>query len=147
MRTRGFPSPSFDGFGFVSSTKELSTISPFCKCRGCRGQHPPAAIVLDSPFTSAADVGQRAYWFVPTRYLMKDTFNSMAHVAKITSPVFIFHGDADPVVPFQFGQTLYEAIRSPKEFLRLPGVGHVAPLTPDSWQEMKDFLENHTGSP
>ncbi len=110
-------------------------------------QHPPAALVLDSPFTSAAEVGQRAYWYVPTRYLLKDKFNNMAHVANITSPVFIFHGDADPVVPFEFGEGLYEAIKSPKEFLRLPGVGHVAPLTPDLWQKMKDFLEKHTTAP
>ena len=110
-------------------------------------QHPPAAIVLDSPFTSAADVGQHAYWYVPTRYLLKDKFNSMAHVEKITSPVFIFHGDADPVVPFKFGRRLFDAFKSPKEFLRLPGIGHVAPLTPESWQKMKEFLEKHTGSP
>ncbi len=110
-------------------------------------KHPPAAIVLDSPFTSAADVGQRAYWFVPTRYLMKDKFNNMAHVEKITSPVFIFHGDADRIVPISFGQKLYEAFTSPKEFLRLAGLGHVEPLTPLSWGKMKEFLENHTGSP
>lgn len=110
-------------------------------------QYPPAAMVLDSPFTSAADVGQRVYWFVPTRYLMKDKFDSMAHAPKVTSPVFIFHGDADPVVPFEFGQQLYEAFTAPKEFLRLPGVGHVAPFTPESWQKVNAFLEKHTGSP
>ena len=110
-------------------------------------QYPPAAMVLDSPFTSAADVGQHAYWFVPTRYLMKDKFNSMAHVPEVTSPVFVFHGDADAVVPYEFGQKLYAAITAPKEFLHLPGVGHVAPLTPELWQKMKDFLEKYTNSP
>lgn len=109
--------------------------------------HPPAALVLDSPFTSAADVGQRAYWYVPTRYLLKDKFDSLTHAPNLTSPVFIFHGDADPVVPFDLGQKLYEAIKAPKEFLRLPGVDHVAPLTPESWQKMKKFLETYTGSP
>ncbi|MEM1200915.1 MAG: alpha/beta hydrolase [Pseudomonadota bacterium] len=110
-------------------------------------KHPPAAVVLDSPFTSAADVGQKAYWFVPTRWLLKDKFDNMAHAAKVSSPVFIFHGDADRVVPFSFGQRLYEALPGPKELLQLPGAGHVAPLTPESWQKMRDFLEKHTGSP
>ncbi len=110
-------------------------------------KHPPAAVVLDSPFTSAADVGQKAYWFVPTRWLLKDKFDNMPYAGKVTSPVFIFHGDGDRVVPFSFGQQLYEAITAPKELLKLRGVGHVAPLTPDSWQKMKDFLEKHTGSP
>lgn len=109
--------------------------------------HPPAAIVLDSPFTSAADVGQRAYWYVPTRYLLKDKFDNLAHAPDLKSPVFIFHGDADPVVPFDLGETLFAAIKSPKELLRLAGVGHVAPLTPESWQKMNAFLEKHTGTP
>ena len=103
--------------------------------------------MLDSPFTSAADVGQHAYWYVPTRYLLKDKFNSMAHVDKISSPIFIFHGDADQVVPFKFGQELFAALSSPKEFVRLPGAGHVEPLTPDLWQKMRDFLEKYTASP
>ena len=106
-------------------------------------QKPPAAIILDSPFTSAADVGQNTYWFVPTALLMKDKFDSMAHVKDVSSPVFIFHGDADRVVPQKFGRALYDAFTSPKEFVSLPGMGHVEPLTPDTWQRMNAFLEKY----
>ncbi len=106
-------------------------------------EKPPAAVVLDSPFTSAADVGQNTYWFVPTALLMKDKFDSMAHADRISSPVFIFHGDADIVVPQKFGRRLFDAIKAPKEFLSLPGLGHVEPLTPESWQRMSAFLEKH----
>ena len=106
-------------------------------------EKPPAAIVLDSPFTSAADVAQHAYWFVPTALLLKDKFNSIAHAKNVTSPVFVFHGDADTVVPQKFGRGLFNAFTSPKEFVDLPGLGHVEPLTPDTWQRMNAFLEKH----
>ncbi len=106
-------------------------------------QKPPAAIVLDSPFTSAADVGQHTYWFVPTALLMSDKFDNMAHAGSVVSPVFVFHGDADTIVPQKFGIALFEAFKIPKEFVSLPGVGHVEPLTPDTWQRMNAFLEKH----
>ncbi|MEM7425987.1 MAG: alpha/beta hydrolase [Pseudomonadota bacterium] len=104
---------------------------------------PPAAVVLDSPFTSAADVGQHAYWFVPTALLLKDKFDNMAHAGNVVSPVFIFHGDADAVVPQEFGRELYEAFKTPKEFVNLPGLGHVEPLTPETWQKMNAFIEKY----
>jgi len=36
-------------------------------------EHPPAALVLRSPFTSMADVGQHHYPFLPVRLLLRDT--------------------------------------------------------------------------
>src|SRR5262249_5900290 len=33
-------------------------------------EHPVGALVLESAFTSAADVGAQRYWFVPVRLLM-----------------------------------------------------------------------------
>ena len=33
---------------------------------------PVGHLVLEAPFTSAADVGAQHYWFVPVRLFMKD---------------------------------------------------------------------------
>jgi pimeloyl-ACP methyl ester carboxylesterase len=41
-------------------------------------ENPVGHIVLEAPFTSAADVGAQHYWFVPVRLLMKDQFRSDA---------------------------------------------------------------------
>jgi pimeloyl-ACP methyl ester carboxylesterase len=38
--------------------------------------HTVGCMVLEAPFSSAADVGARAYWFLPVRLLMKDQFHS-----------------------------------------------------------------------
>jgi fermentation-respiration switch protein FrsA (DUF1100 family) len=85
---------------------------------------PVGRLILQSPFTSAADVGAARYWFVPVRLLMKDQFRSDLHIGKVTAPVLVLHGDRDDVVPIALGQRLYAMIAAPKEFVRIPGGGH-----------------------
>jgi fermentation-respiration switch protein FrsA (DUF1100 family) len=81
-------------------------------------------VVLQSPFTSAADVAAGRYWFVPVRLLMKDQFRSDLRIGKVTAPVLVLHGDRDTVVPFALGERLYDMISAPKKFVRFPGAGH-----------------------
>lgn len=88
-------------------------------------ERPVARVLLESPFTSAADIGAAAYPFIPVRLLIKDPFRSDLRVPKITVPVLVVHGENDRVVPIAFGEKLYELIRAPKRFIRLPRAGHV----------------------
>src|SRR5215475_3893065 len=87
-------------------------------------QKPVAYVILQSPFTSAADVGGHRYWFVPVRLLMKDQFRSDLRVGKITAPVLMLHGDRDDVVPIALAERLYALINAPKRFVRFAGIGH-----------------------
>jgi fermentation-respiration switch protein FrsA (DUF1100 family) len=87
-------------------------------------EKPVARVLLESPYSSIADVAASIYWFVPVRWLMKDTFRSDERIAKVTAPVLVVHGVRDTVVPIRFGERLYELIRAPKRFLRLPNAGH-----------------------
>ena len=87
-------------------------------------EKPVARVVLESPYTSIADVAASIYWFMPVRWMIKDTFRSDERIAKVTVPVLIVHGERDNVVPITFGERLYDLIRSPKRFIRLPNAGH-----------------------
>ena len=87
-------------------------------------EKPVGHLVLQSPFSSAADIGAARYWFVPVRLLMKDQFRSDLRIGKVTAPVLVLHGDRDNVVPIAFGERLYELINAPKRFVRVPGAGH-----------------------
>jgi uncharacterized protein len=87
-------------------------------------QRPVARVVLESPFTSIADVAASIYWFVPVRLLIKDPFRSDLRIGKITAPVLVLHGERDAVVPIKFGERLYAMIRAPKRFVRLGEAGH-----------------------
>jgi len=88
------------------------------------GDKPVGQVVLQSPFTSAVDIGTQRYWFVPVQLLMKDQFRSDLRIGKVTAPVLVMHGDRDGVVPFAFGQRLYDMISAPKRFVPFPGAGH-----------------------
>jgi uncharacterized protein len=87
-------------------------------------ERPIGHLILQAPFTSAADVGATRYWFVPVHLLMKDQFRSDLHIGKVTVPVLVMHGDRDDIVPIELGERLYGMINAPKRFVRFPGGGH-----------------------
>jgi fermentation-respiration switch protein FrsA (DUF1100 family) len=87
--------------------------------------HKVAALVLEAPFTSAADIGARVYWFVPAlRLLMKDQFRSDERIGKVTAPQLFLHGAQDWVVPISYGERLYALASEPKRFVRFAEGGH-----------------------
>jgi fermentation-respiration switch protein FrsA (DUF1100 family) len=85
---------------------------------------PVGWLILQSPFTSAADVGAQRYWFVPVRLLMKDQFHSDLRIGKVTAPVLVLHGERDDVVPIALAERLYSLINAPKRFVRFAQIGH-----------------------
>ena len=82
------------------------------------------ALVLEAPFTSATDVAQRAYWFLPARYILLDRFESKSKIGDIDAPLFIVHGERDQVVPVDMGRSLLAAANEPKDARFFPGAGH-----------------------
>ena len=64
-----------------------------------QARHPPAGIVLRSPFTELADVGAHHYPWLPVRALLRDRFPVVEHLATSDVPVTVIYGDRDSVVP------------------------------------------------
>ena len=87
-------------------------------------ERPVARVLLESPYTSIADVAASLYWFIPVRVLMKDQFHSDQRIAKVTAPVLVLHGARDRIVPIEFGERLFALIAGPKRFIRLPQAEH-----------------------
>jgi fermentation-respiration switch protein FrsA (DUF1100 family) len=87
----------------------------------------PRHLILEAPFTSAADVAKQAYFFLPVDLLMKDRYDNIDKIKDITSSLLIVHGDEDEVIPYAQGQKLYETANHPKEFVSING-GHHANL-------------------
>ena len=71
---------------------------------GLAARHPPRAMILESTFTSIADVAWDAFW-VPA-FLVRDPFDSAAALAGWAGPSLVMHGRADGVVPFSHGEAL-----------------------------------------
>lgn len=87
-------------------------------------EHPVAGVILESPFTSTAEVAAAIYWFMPVRLLMKDQFHSDERIARVTAPVLIMHGERDATVPIGYGEELFGMITAPKQFVRFPEGAH-----------------------
>jgi fermentation-respiration switch protein FrsA (DUF1100 family) len=87
-------------------------------------EHPPAALVLRSPFTSMADVGQHHYPLLPVRLLLQDRFASIDRIQRIRVPLLVIAVGHDRIVPVDNSRRLYDAAVAPKTLLVLPEADH-----------------------
>jgi len=86
-------------------------------------RHRAGALIVESGFTSVADLGQRYFPYLPVRLLTRHRYETIEKVGWITIPKLFIHSTGDEIVPFQQGMALYEKASEPKEFLRIAG-GH-----------------------
>jgi uncharacterized protein len=83
-----------------------------------------AGLILESPFTSMADVAQLVVPYAPAKYLVRDAFHSDAHIADVKMPVVWMHGTDDQLIPYSMGESLFAQVRGPKCYLRIDGGDH-----------------------
>jgi len=91
-------------------------------------KHPPVALVLESPFTSARDMAAAMVgsWFTSTvwAFVSRLHFDTSTIVQSLDVPVSVAHGGRDRVVPPRMGNTVYENARVKGEWLFIPDAGH-----------------------
>ena len=84
-----------------------------------------AGVVLEAPFPSASRVARKVFWFLPgVSLLTHGQFDTQTWLREIHAPILIVHCDQDPVIPFRFGQEVYDAALPPKSFLQISGYCH-----------------------
>lgn len=103
-------------------------------------ERPVAGLILDAPFTSAADIGAAAYPFAPVRWLMRDTFRSDQRIKRVSSPIIVLHGERDRVVPISFGERLFALANEPKRLVRFPEGAHLNLDEHGAAKVVKEFL-------
>ena len=87
-------------------------------------EHPPAALVLRSPFTSMADLGRYHYRFLPFGLLLRDRFAAIDQIQRIRVPLLVIAGRDDRIVPIENSRRVYDAAVAPKTLLVLPDADH-----------------------
>ena len=73
-----------------------------------------AGIILEAPFTSMIDMGQKYYPFFPVKFLIKDKYESKKKMKNIKSPLLVMHGKKDKIVPFYMGEKIFNMANNPK---------------------------------
>lgn len=87
-------------------------------------EHPPAALVLRSPFTSLTDVGRFHYTYLPVAWLLRDRFDTLDRISRIRVPLLVIAGDRDRVVPASQSRRVYDAANEPKSLLIVRDADH-----------------------
>lgn len=93
-----------------------------------QARHPPAGLVLRSPFTELADVGAHHYPWLPVRALLRDRFPVVEHLATSEVPVTVIYGDSDSVVPSALSARVADDAPSLAERVVLAGADHNDPV-------------------
>ena len=83
----------------------------------------PAAVVLESTFTSIPDVVRS----LPLGFLLapcvRHPLPSIEKIKDIHAPLLVIHSKEDDIIPYELGRALFEAANSPKTFFEIRG-GH-----------------------
>jgi hypothetical protein len=87
-------------------------------------EHPPAGLVLRSPFTDLAAVGSHHYPVLPVRLLLLDRFPVAEQVARVRVPTTVVLGDADTIVPPEQSRRVAAAAARLHRLVEVPGADH-----------------------
>jgi fermentation-respiration switch protein FrsA (DUF1100 family) len=107
----------------------------------------PAGLVLESPFSSAADVGAYLYPYLPVFALLRDRFDSLSHIGKVRSPLLLLHGEEDRIVPARFGRKLFAAAPNPKTAYFFGGATHYTLYEHGAFDRVRVFLNSFSSRP
>lgn len=106
---------------------------------------PCAGLVLETPFPSVPAMGRHHYsllylllgWAVDAKYDVE------GKIGRLRTPLLIFQGDRDTVVPERMARELFERAPEPKTFHLIRGAGHNDTLDHgevEYWQAWRRFL-------
>jgi fermentation-respiration switch protein FrsA (DUF1100 family) len=81
----------------------------------------PGGVIIESCFSSGADMAKRLYPFLPARLITRLRYPVTDYVRDIQSPLLVVHSRDDEIIPFDMGQAIFRAAPEPKSFLALNG--------------------------
>jgi len=84
-------------------------------------QHTPAAVIIESSFSSGVDMAHRLYPFFPVRLITRLQYPVVDYASRLNCPVLVVHSKHDEIIPFAMGQAIYAAVKQQKKFLELRG--------------------------
>lgn len=81
----------------------------------------PAALIIESAFTSAPDLATQLYPIFPVRLLARLDYGTQRFLREGDAPVLVVHSRDDDIVPFSHGQALLETAGERGTLLELRG--------------------------
>jgi fermentation-respiration switch protein FrsA (DUF1100 family) len=100
------------------------------------------ALVLVSTYNRLPDVAAYHYPIFPVRLLMRTQLDSERKIPNYHGPLLQLHGRADSIIPFRFGQKLFDAANEPKELVISDHHDHNDIIPPSFYKKMKELLNS-----
>ncbi|HLR92956.1 MAG TPA: alpha/beta fold hydrolase, partial [Jiangellaceae bacterium] len=86
--------------------------------------HPPAGLLLRSPFVDLPAMAAVHYPLVPARLLLWDRFPVAQNVAQADVPTTVVYGTADTIVPPEQSRSVADAAAGSVDVVEIDGAGH-----------------------
>ncbi len=121
-----------------------------CIAAQLAGKVRAGGLVVESAFTSYADIGQKFYPYMPVRWFARFSYRTIDYIKDVRCPVMLIYSKDDEIVPFEFGPKLYEAANEPKELVEIFGSHNDGFLVSgevykESWMNWLNFLKEYNG--
>jgi uncharacterized protein len=109
----------------------------------------PGGVILESPFTSAADLASEVYPWLPVRTLLRHHYDVLDILPRVTAPLLIAHSRHDEIVSFDHALRLMEVAHEGTVLMEMEG-GHNDGFlrTGERYvRELDEFLRMHVFAP
>lgn len=106
-----------------------------------------AAVILEAPYSSIAEVAQSVYWYMPARWLVHDKFDSVDLIGALDIPILVVHGARDRTIPLHFARSLHRAAPEDAEMVILPDAGHADLYDHGMEAHVLDFIDRRVTEP
>jgi alpha-beta hydrolase superfamily lysophospholipase len=87
-------------------------------------EHPPAGLVLRSPFVDLASVAGVHYPLLPARALLRDRYQVASALSGVETPTTVVYGTGDTIVPPEQSRMVAEAAAQLHDLIAVPGADH-----------------------
>jgi uncharacterized protein len=104
-------------------------------------EHPPAGLVLRSPFVDLASVGRVHYPFLPVRTLLRDRYPLADQLALVKVPTTVVYGSRDSIVPPEQSRAVAEAAAGETRVVEIAGADHNDPALLDGEKLIEAVVE------
>jgi pimeloyl-ACP methyl ester carboxylesterase len=83
-----------------------------------------AGLLLITPWDRLARVASHHYPWLPVKWLLRDDYDSQAHLAQFDRPVVVAVAEHDSIVPARFGTALYATLGGAKRLVVISASDH-----------------------
>ncbi|MGU7778725.1 alpha/beta hydrolase [Burkholderia sp. PU8-34] len=110
---------------------------------GARERDNVTGLLLITPWDTLGHVAAHHYPWLPVTWLLRDRYDSAAHLASFGRPVVVAVAEHDSIVPARFGEGLYDALADPKRLTVVKSAEHndwIGLVNDAWWQDAIGFL-------